>query len=74
MLKSILNFSENVLSREEMKQVKGGEFTCSCRQGVGTWYYPGGRPSNGELTSDAINYCGSVANTNCGDRVISDIR
>jgi hypothetical protein len=68
MLKTLEKFAGNVLSREEMKQVKGGEivFMCSCVVGVGTWYYPGGgMPSSGTLTQHADLYCGGAANTAC---------
>lgn len=65
MVKLLLNFAQNVLSKEQMKAVKGGNFgTCpsgsyayTCRS---QWY---GYQSNGQI--DYNNPQGSISGTVC---------
>jgi len=54
------------LSKQEMKQLQGGTYGCTCSGGTGQWIYTSGtRPSDSTISGDISSYCSSGAAT-CG--------
>ena len=59
-MNELMNFSNQILSREEMSSVKGGtRYSCECASGagcnVGQW--TGNYSSLGQMVESVNNYC-----------------
>lgn len=66
MQKSILNFSENVLSRDEMKQVKGGDIYCTISINGGGY---NGYTDTGLCSGSTVDQCNTYAASFCSSMV-----
>ncbi len=54
------------LSKQEMKNVQGGGYRCSCVGSAGTWQYTSGnRPSDAVVAQDVSDNCSS-GSASCG--------
>jgi hypothetical protein len=68
MKKMLLKFADNLLSKEQMKQVKGG--LCSCKQAApyactAAGHGTGGSPGHNNCMNEVYRDCESIPSAGC---------